>query len=237
MSIIFSNTSKKRVISFTIYGDKEKYTLGLIDNLRLRPIFYPDFCSFIFFDDTVPENIIETCKRYDDVVLINMVDTKLPKMMWRFIPKDIDECVELFISRDCDSRLGRRESEAVYDWIRGKKTLHIIRDHPCHYRYAVYGGLFGLRGVSLKKEIEAWMESNKSGDYGSDCLFLSHIVYEKYLHEKDILVHDTLNLYNSPLTMPFPSRIDKNFHFVGESFEFARIDREVEMLKQYRDRI
>jgi hypothetical protein len=243
MSIVFNNTTKlSRVVSFSIYGDKDKYIVGLIDNLRLRPLYYPDFCSFIFFDNTVPKNVVETCQRYENVVLIDMSGEKIPKMLWRFLPKDFVEGVELFISRDCDSRLSKRESEAVYEWIKSKKNLHIMRDHPCHYRYAMYGGMFGLKNAKLKDKIIAWMhESIETNKYGSDCEFLSYKVYEEHLRNSDIMVHDTLNLYSSSttssFTFPFPSKMNKDFNFVGETIEINRVSREVDMLREFRDRI
>lgn len=240
MSIVFSNIDKcSKVLAFTIYGDKEKYTLGLIANLILRPIYYPDFCTYIYFDNTVPPYIINTYKKFDEVMLIDMTNEKIPKMMWRFLPCDTTEGVELFISRDCDSRISHRESEAVYQWIKSENTLHIMRDHPCHYQYAVYGGLFGLKDFKLKNEIELWTKQNEgNSNYGSDCLFLSYIIFERMCKlQNGILIHDSLNLYNTTLTSQFPSKMNVNMNFVGETINIDRVEKEVKMIEKYRGRI
>ena len=44
----------------------------------------------------------------------------------------IDAGVDVFISRDADSVLSKRESAAVQDWLRSGKTLHVMHDHHQH---------------------------------------------------------------------------------------------------------
>ena len=52
-------------------------------------------------------------------------------MNWRFFPT-LDPQVDVFISRDLDSRPNKREIAAVEEWLRSDKYFHVMRDHPAH---------------------------------------------------------------------------------------------------------
>ena len=43
-----------------------------------------------------------------------------------------DNSVDSYIIRDVDSRLNARDRLAVEDWIKSKKSVHILRDHVNH---------------------------------------------------------------------------------------------------------
>ena len=47
--------------------------------------------------------------------------------------------VDLFMSRDLDSVPTQREADAVEEWLRSGKTLHVMRDHPSH-TFPMLGG-------------------------------------------------------------------------------------------------
>ena len=47
--------------------------------------------------------------------------------------------VDLFMSRDLDSAPTQREADAVQEWLRSGKTLHVMRDHPSH-TFPMLGG-------------------------------------------------------------------------------------------------
>ena len=52
--------------------------------------------------------------------------------------------VDLFMSRDLDSAPTQREADAVEEWLRSGKTLHVMRDHPSH--------TFPMLGGSIQKQ-------------------------------------------------------------------------------------
>ena len=64
--------------------------------------------------------------------------------------KVLDTCppsppqVDLFMSRDLDSAPTQREADAVQEWLRSGKTLHVMRDHPSH--------TFPMLGGSIQKQ-------------------------------------------------------------------------------------
>ena len=71
--------------------------------------------------------------------------------VWRFLPT-LDPQVEIFMSRDLDSPIKPREVEAVEEWVKSEKALHVMRDHPAH-GVPMLGGLWGAR---LTENRSAW---------------------------------------------------------------------------------
>ena len=64
-------------------------------------------------------------------------------MLWRLLPI-LDPLVDVVLVRDLDSRLSRREAEAVEEWLASSKAVHVMRDHPSH-SWPMLGGMWGAR--------------------------------------------------------------------------------------------
>ena len=208
-----------KVISFSIYGDKPMYTVGLLKNLELAKNIYPDWTVYIYYNNTVPVDMIEKYKDFDNCELFDMTGFSGPGVLWRFLPHDN---VERFISRDADSRLSMREKLVVDDWIESKKTLHIIRDHH-HHGIPIYAGLFGLivsNDLNLENDIIKYVDDTNNFnlfDKFSDTPFLNRFVYEKYVNIGDVLCHDSCSK-NFPFSKPFPTPL-QDYRFVGEIYD------------------
>ena len=52
--------------------------------------------------------------------------------------------VDLYVSRDLDSRSNERELAAVQEWLDSSKEFHFMRDHPQH-KTTILGGLWGCK--------------------------------------------------------------------------------------------
>ena len=50
--------------------------------------------------------------------------------------------MEVFLSRDLDSRLNAREAAAVAEFLQSGAGVHIMRDHPAHAA-VMMGGMWG----------------------------------------------------------------------------------------------
>jgi hypothetical protein len=57
--------------------------------------------------------------------------TGLNPRMFRYLVM-LDPNVDVFISRDVDSLIWRREVDAVNEWLRSNYTFHVMRDHMNH---------------------------------------------------------------------------------------------------------
>lgn len=181
----------KKVLSFSLYGNNPLYTRGCIKNSELHYDIFKDWEMQVFYNDTVPKEVIDELKS-NGVVLINMNENKsFANSMWRFLPAS--ENIERFISRDCDSRISLRDECAVEEWISSNKNFHIIRDHPYGHDWAMNAGMWGCKGKSIleiKTLINQYCEkTNLFTNKFMDQFFLRDVIYPIAI--KDLFLHDT----------------------------------------------
>jgi hypothetical protein len=103
----------KRVISYSLYGNEQRYADGALANVELMPTIYPDWEIYIYHDTTVPSNIIDKLTKYKYVKMINMFNTSIVnKMSWCFLVA-LDTDVERYVIRNIDTRLSLRENQQL----------------------------------------------------------------------------------------------------------------------------
>jgi hypothetical protein len=209
-----------KVISFSLWGDKEMYTIGAIKNALLAEYYYFDYqCWFYIHEDSVPKNIIKYLSSLKNTKIILKKDdiTKCCPMMWRFEAID-DPDVEVMLSRDTDTRILLREKLAVEEWLKSDKSFHIMRDHP-HHNFKILGGMFGTKKM---KKITSWtdlindfkfkMESNPLKNYDQD--FLRDCIYP--IIKDDCLIHSNFIQFPQEKCDDFPLNYDEQYRFIGE---------------------
>jgi hypothetical protein len=199
-----------KVISFSLWGNNPKYTVGAIRNAEIAQEIYPNWKCYFFIGNDVSNKIIHSLKSFKNTqVFIKEVAGDWSSMFWRF-ETCYDPNISVSIFRDTDSRLGNREKFAVDEWLASDKTFHIMRDHPYH-GFPILGGMWGYKhnkNYNIKQLLESFTPNNA---YGTDYNFLGNILYP--LIKKDKCVHDPFFENN-----PFPTeRIDKEF--VGDVFD------------------
>ncbi len=107
----------KKIISFSLWGDNPKYTIGAIENAKLAKTIYPDWVCRFYVGTSTPDEIWDELYDMDNTEMINMdIDGDWSGMFWRFYPASEND-VDVFIVRDTDSRLSNREKEAVNEWL------------------------------------------------------------------------------------------------------------------------
>ena len=204
-----------KVISFSLYGSNKKYTIGMLKNIDLVKKLYPEWKCYIYYNETVPIDIVKEMKSHEHVKLINMTDMKTPGMFWRFLPND-DNNVDYFIVRDSDSRINEREVDAVNEWLESGKKLHIMRDHP-HHNFKILGGMWGLKSdlnFNFLKEINKYNNSSNLYEKMTDMDFLRDIIYPKYVD--DSFVHASSHKHET-WAKDFNIEWD-NYKFIGEIY-------------------
>jgi len=195
-----------KIISYSLWGDDTRYTLGAIRNAELAKEIYPDWNVHVYISDYVAEDIQNKLLDLDCTLIKFAEKGDWTGMFWRFFAADSQDII---ISRDVDSRLSYREKAAVDEWLSSDKDFHIMRDHPYH-GIPILGGMWGSRNGILNG-IKDMIANYKKGDYWQvDQEFLTSIVYP--------LVKDRCHI-NDPFfekkPFPFP-RNDK--HFVGQAY-------------------
>jgi len=198
----------KKIISFSLWGDNPKYTIGALKNVDIASEIYPDWICRFYIGKSTPYNIINELKSKKQVEVIEMEEYgEWNSMFWRFLPIGDDD-VSVMLSRDCDSRLSMREKYCVDEFLNSDKQFHTMIDHPFHN--GIMGGMWGAKkGVlnNIKKLIEKWPKTNK---WQTDQSFLNNIISP--IVSENILIHDSIHKRN------FPTKRE-NYHFVGEIYD------------------
>ncbi len=193
------------IISFSLWGNNERYTKGAIANGELAKIVYPEWeCWFWVGADVRPE-IQTELGRLGRV--IEMPPGNWRGMFWRFFPAAYDSPV---IVRDTDSRLSFRERMAVDEWLASDKDFHIMRDHQFHAT-PILGGMWGSRGgilPDIHKQTGAYTDNRWQVDQD----FLTDVVYPLVVNRA--YVHDE---FFEKKAFPFSKR-DPRF-FVGQAYD------------------
>ena len=199
----------KRIISFSLWGTMAKYGTGALANARLAIEIYPGWTCRFYHDDTVPTEVLCELTELGAELVAMPRGAGWQGLFWRF-QAACDPTVDVMISRDCDSRLGRREAEAVNEWLQSGAPFHIMRDHPYHAT-AIPAGMWGCRrphldwlGEHLRSvPINCGNESDQ--DFLRDVVF-PHVSTQAWVHDEFFQ------------GVPFPTP-RQGLQFVGESFD------------------
>lgn len=202
----------KKVVSFSLWGVDPKYCIGAVRNAHLVSEIYPGWEARFYCGSSVPSEVIEDLKNagnHVNVILRGEVGD-WTGMFWRFEPISEPE-VEVMISRDTDSRVCHRESEAVKEWLSSNKLFHVMRDHPAHGT-EVLGGMWGARKpilFDIKHLIDAYVKGNF---WQVDQNFLREVIWPRVSYTT--ITHDEFFSKNCP----FPTRRDGG-KFVGQVYD------------------
>jgi hypothetical protein len=240
-----------KVISFCIYGSKDKYCKGLDENLKLIQNNLPDYNVFIYvgqrckessegtislnlFDsNNVPDHWISTYKSYQFVKIIYTEIDGMYNRCQRFLPID-DPNVEIMIVRDTDSRLHKRDIWCIRNFESSNYLFHAIRDHPEHGAY-ILAGLWGIKkqqGLIMNQLLKKYLQINSNINYVQyDQYFLRDIVYP--LVNKNMIVY----AFNQRMQMVQNENIIKipleviNDNFCGLAIDYDESGNEIKEYK------
>lgn len=206
----------KDVIAYSLWGDHPMYWQGALRNIEQSKKYFPGWICRFYIDKNCKPELIDIIK--GDNVEVVLVDSKdsFHGMFWRFWAAE-DPNVDVFLSRDCDSRFSDRELLAINEWLSSDKDFHIMRDHPYH-TVAILGGMWGcrngiMRKIGLSNLIENWGKYERKG---IDQDFLGQVIYP--LVKDTSMEHSEFNLRFGGEIKPFP-HIRKNYEYVGDIFD------------------
>ena len=197
-----------RLITFSLFGDNPLYCEGAVENARLAKEIYPNWTARFYVAEDTPEEYTWKLKDYDAEVYIRQRCNQYDGLNWRFIPL-VDDTVECWISRDCDSRLSWRERRAVDEWLTTDKSVHLMRD--CHnHGYSMMAGMFGVNNKLFhsrygKMDLDNPYQQNREDDQ----LILHTHIWPKIIH--DHICHDHWS-HNVPVGQPTTQARDHVSH-------------------------
>ena len=221
----------KKIISFSLYGNKPNFQIGAVVNTMEARRIYPGWtCRFYTTDDELICRQLE----YLGAEVVRMHDWPEGGMFWRFLAvDDADFC----LSRDCDSVVTEREAVAVNEWMEGDYQWHAMHDHKAHRRFSMMGGMWGyrhyeetnrpekraqesayffdFRSKSIKTHMDEWLVENKNRTTVGrdwDQLFLGDSIYQGKA-QTNIMWHGG---WANNAGRPFPPHPDVRYgSFVG----------------------
>jgi len=207
-----------RVFSFCLYGDRDKYCLGMIDNLKIITEYFPSWFVFIYYAPDVPAAILSRLGEFSRVLLKPTGVHGATNMIYRFFAID-EEAVDTMVVRDADSRIHARDRWSISAWLDNAKKAHIIRDHPYHSA-AIMGGMWGLKkgllSQTMRTLFEAYQNQHKN-EHGADQCFLARVVYP--LIYRDALFHACIRMHPTEFIVKIPFPV-QNGEFIGQAVEY-----------------
>ena len=199
----------KKLITFSLWGNDPKYCLGAVENAKLAQKIYPDWTCRFYLGQSVPTEVFNSLLEEPNAeVRHKLVPGDWRGMFWRFEPASEDD-VDVFISRDCDSRLGEREAAAVQEWMASPRLIHAMRDHPYHTT-PILGGMWGAKRHAIPDMNELMYRWDQEDRWQTDQEFLRDMIWKCYRHK--VLAHDDWLRFGA--THPFPTPRE-NQDFVG----------------------
>lgn len=216
----------KKIISFSLWGQNSKYTIGAIKNADLSAKIYPGWiCRFYYFQ-CVPFPIINELSKRENVELVFIPGFGDWKGLFERFTAIDDKEVSIMIVRDTDSRLNEREKLAVDEWMGSGKILHVMRDHNYH-RFPILGGMWGIKKAFSQSIKELIMNFNAQNKYGTDYEFLGNVLFP--LLKNNSFVHD--EFFDGKC---FPTK-RIGLEFVGQVFDENdnTVQEHQEVLKNY----
>lgn len=234
-----------KVISFCIYGSKDKYCKGLDENLKLVQTYLPDYNVFIYvgqgckeslnlFESDVPDHWINTYKSYPFVKIIYTGRIGHDNMINRFFAIDNDK-VEIAHIRDADSRLHERDIWCIKEFEKSSYSFYTIRDHPEHVAL-ILGGLWGIKkgyiNLSIQDLYTRYNYLNLTiNQIQHDQLFLQDIIYQLVYSNMIVYTFNVrMQMIQNEHIIKIPLDVINN-NFCGLAIDYDNLGNEIKEYK------
>lgn len=200
----------RTVISFSLYGNVQKYLGGLIENCQQINRIYPDFWIYIYLGNDFDKNMLDN--KFDNIINIQFIETGKnghEVMSYRFFAIDRPE-VGIAFSRDADSRINARDQYCINEFLKSDKKFQIIRDSPSH-GVEILGGMWGIKkgiDINIQSLLEKFKVRNATFKHGTDQDFLGEYVYP--LVRNHALVFDQFFRYKHETRVVIPLAYDQH---------------------------
>lgn len=206
-----------KVISYSLFGagkernpntfDFETYLRGLMLNLRLNRLLFPDWTVIVHVDTNTFEAWGELFTALPIKVVVNKPEPLTKAMLWRLMPVFNPDYSHV-ICRDLDSPPTYREAQCVENWMLKQKAAHAITDSISH-NIPMMGGMVGFMPEHFghRTGYSSWNQmldgcSLDWGRKGTDQDFLNRYLYPKFAQPGDdsITQHYMLGMGNTFLS-------------------------------------
>jgi hypothetical protein len=198
------------VISFSLYGNIQKYLGGLIENCNHINKIYPDFWIYVYLGNDFDRSILNN--KFDQIKNILFIETEKAGhevMSYRFFAIDRPE-VGIAFSRDADSRINTRDQYCISEFLKSPKKFQIIRDSPSH-GVEILGGMWGIKkGINLhiQSSLKKFKTKTNVFKHGTDQDFLAEYIYPRVRDHS--IVFDGFFRYRNEFRVTIPLPYDEH---------------------------
>tara|TARA_R110001592_G_scaffold361902_2_gene674023 strand:- start:388 stop:1068 length:681 start_codon:yes stop_codon:yes gene_type:complete len=200
----------KKVISYSLWGNDDRYLVGAIRNVEQAKEMFEDWVCRFYIDKDVKTSFVEELSKFESVEIVQVTANRnFDGMFWRFFAAS-DNDVDVMLSRDTDSRFSLREVHAVKEWLESDKKFHIIRDHPYH-NVSIMGGMWGCKKgvIDIGTLLKGWTSYERKG---CDQDFLGQLVWP--IVKDESMIHDEVTNLLSNNTFKIPR---DGYNFIGDA--------------------
>lgn len=144
----------KKVISFSLFGERLYYRQYLPAIIRSCLVLFPGWEIRVYHDETIFRHYYGSAlislyrKGIINLIYMGKSNAMAKSMLWRLAPL-WDENVELFLCRDLDYIPTLRERFLIEEFIQSKASVHTISDHDAH-GIELMGGMIGFKNKNIK---------------------------------------------------------------------------------------
>ncbi len=194
--------------SFCIYNAyNPMYYTGLIENIDLIKKHFPEFYTYVYVGNDVPDWFIIEMRARPKIIVRFTRETGPRNMIHRFFAIDEPE-VDMMFVRDADSRVHWKDRWAIREFLNTPEAkVHIIRDNPAHGT-AILGGLWAMRkidGINVQKLYQEYKTSGAQGHgMGFDQDFLMDVIYPRTIPLQLIHSSHSWRARDTEVLVPFP---------------------------------
>jgi hypothetical protein len=209
----------KQLITYSLYGSEERYTIGAIKNAILATRHFKGYTLRFYTGDSVPESIKQTLRLFPHVQIEEQWDQPEDHRakLWRFQAL-ADQRYDIVLSRDADARLTHRERIAHEEFLASGLDFHIMKDHPTGHNYQISAGMFAARTKAIPADLHETEAARNY--YTQDQDWLAAYIWP--LIKDSALIHD--ESYETPTEgqskrRPFPIAKKATLHHIGAALE------------------
>lgn len=199
------------VISYSLYGDSEKYLKGILENATTCKKLLPNWQVRVYCGLEIPKEVICELEILGCHVYLEEEFWHKNGMFWRYLPLG-EEGIDYLIFRDADSRITMRDIQALNEWVESGKIVHFVRDHPFH-QAPILGGLWGIKNSKIETTNFWKLAKDYSSRFGEDQRFLANHVYP--YTRKHSFSHDHYFAYEKKCR----NLVNQSENYMGESFD------------------
>lgn len=194
------NKKDKKIISVSLFGDKEYYFDNAREMLKDIPIYFPGWKLRIHMHYKVnPKIISEFLENGSQIYIIKQENmTPSDSTFWRFLPAGEDV---IFISRDVDYKLNNEDYNVVEDWIKNSKNkfikyqakINLWKILALFYRDFLlknfFAGFWGGKEKCIPNILDVINNFKKRKHWHSDELFLETIIWNNFVKKYGISIY------------------------------------------------